>query len=95
MIHHHIKYKEIHGVDEVVILTQSQHRKLHARLRAEGKCNIPSWLLGKYSHRAYSRRVLKSHPESLSVVWKKFAGFERYDKTGSYKSRLLDCVIVG
>jgi len=41
LIEHHIKYKEIHGVDETVWMTVSDHRKLHNRLRREGKCKIP------------------------------------------------------
>lgn len=42
MVEHHIKYKEIHGVDETVWMTQSEHQKLHRKLREEGKYNIPA-----------------------------------------------------
>lgn len=41
LIEHHVKYKEIHGHDETVWMTQSEHKKLHIRLRNEGKCNVP------------------------------------------------------
>ena len=52
---HHIKYKEIHGVDEIVMLTPSEHKELHRRLRREGKCNVPADELAKISHRAHRR----------------------------------------
>jgi len=55
LIRHHVKYKEIHGVDEVVIMDKSIHTALHARLRREGKCNIPSNILCKISSTAHSR----------------------------------------
>ena len=41
MVHHHIKYKEIHGVDEVVLMDKGEHAKLHRKLRREYKCNVP------------------------------------------------------
>ena len=37
---HHIRYKEIHGEDEIVMLTRSEHKKLHAKLRRTNG-NIP------------------------------------------------------
>lgn len=55
LFQHHVKYKEIHGVDETVQLTWSEHQKLHARLRREGKCQIPSDELHKIVVRAYQR----------------------------------------
>jgi hypothetical protein len=33
LIEHHVKYKEIHGVDETIWMTRSEHLLLHARLR--------------------------------------------------------------
>jgi len=57
LIHHHTKYKEIHGVDEVVLLTPSEHRKLHNKLRKEGKCNVPAQNLKKISKSANARRI--------------------------------------
>ena len=55
---HHVKYKEIHGIDAIVMLTQSAHRQLHARLRREGKCNIPVDELDKISKAAHTRSPL-------------------------------------
>jgi hypothetical protein len=56
MVYHHIKYKEIHGVDEVVMMEPSEHKKLHCRLRKEGRCNIPSSILREISNRANQPR---------------------------------------
>lgn len=55
LVEHHVKYKEIHGMDETVWLTKSEHMKLHARLRKEGKCKIPVNDLNKISMHAYHR----------------------------------------
>lgn len=41
MVQHHVKYLELHGVDEVIMLTDSEHKLLHARLRRQGKCKVP------------------------------------------------------
>lgn len=42
LVEHHVKYKELHGVDETVWLTFGEHEKLHRRLRKQGKCNVPA-----------------------------------------------------
>lgn len=55
LIEHHVKYKEIHGIDETIWLTTSEHVKLHNRLRKEGKCNVPAEKLAKISQKAYRR----------------------------------------
>ena len=72
LVHHHIKYKEIHGEDVVILMDKSEHAKLHRKLRKEGKCNIPSNDLHKISVKAFGRRkdysaqwrYYKSHPEA-------------------------------
>ena len=56
MVLHHVKYKEIHGYDEIIELSKSDHVKLHARLRKDGKCNIPVDKLRKISN-APSNRI--------------------------------------
>lgn len=56
LVHHHVKYKEIHGEDVVVLMEKGEHTKLHARLRKEGKCSIPSEKLHKISNVALFRR---------------------------------------
>jgi hypothetical protein len=55
-VFHHIKYKEIHGVDEGYWITASKHKKIHMRLRKEGKCNIDPDTLRKCSSRANKER---------------------------------------
>lgn len=55
LVEHHVKYKEIHGVDETVWLSHGEHQKLHHRLRMEGKCNVPVDELEKISKKAYQR----------------------------------------
>lgn len=55
MDEHHVKYKKLHGVDETVFMTRSEHKKLHMRLRREGKCNVPPDELNKISHAARRR----------------------------------------
>ena len=55
MVEHHVKYSEIHGIDETVWMTKSKHSKLHSRLREEGKCTIPTDELQKISRAAHAR----------------------------------------
>ena len=57
MVQHHIKYREIHGCDKVVLMEKGEHRRLHNRLRKEGKCNIPTNELNKISIAAKNRTV--------------------------------------
>lgn len=55
LMQHHVKYKEIHGYDEIVIMGYSEHRKLHNKLRREGRCKSPVELLHKVTKTAYAR----------------------------------------
>lgn len=55
IVEHHTKYEEVHGIDESTFLSVSEHRKLHNRLRREGRCTIPSEELNKISKAAYHR----------------------------------------
>jgi len=55
LVEHHVKYKEIHGVDETIWILQSEHLKLHRRLRREGKCKVPVKELSKISQKARDR----------------------------------------
>jgi phosphoribosylformylglycinamidine (FGAM) synthase PurS component len=58
LVEHHIKYKEIHGVDETVMMDKGEHKHLHSKLRKEGKCNIPVEELRIISNIA-NRRTIK------------------------------------
>lgn len=59
LVHHHVKYKEIHGVDEVVLMEKSEHAKLHRRLRKEGRCSVDPKILRRVSHNAHERLNLR------------------------------------
>lgn len=65
---HHIHYKEIHGFDETVMMTKSDHVKLHRRLRRENECDIPAVELHKISQAACRR----AHPEVVRERNKKY-----------------------
>ena len=84
IVEHHIKYKEIHGVDETVWLTMSEHKKLHFRLRNEQKCNIPVDELTKISIAAHSRtkKCLNYQRKYQLSYYKK--NIQRLDFTESY-----------
>ena len=55
MVAHHVKYEELHGVDEVVMMEKGAHRQLHNRLRQERKCNVSADTLRKISTTARNR----------------------------------------
>jgi len=55
LVQHHIKYKELQGVDEIVVMTESEHRRLHNRLRKVGKCTISTKKLREISSKARER----------------------------------------
>lgn len=55
LVEHHTKYKEIHGYDETVWMEKGEHKRLHNRLRREGKCNIPVDILQRISNAAQGR----------------------------------------
>ena len=55
MVEHHTHYKEIHGYDKTIWLSNSEHQKLHHRLRKERKCNVSVDELRKISNKAQHR----------------------------------------
>lgn len=65
LVEHHIKYKEIHGVDETVWMERKDHRKLHERLRKEGKCKVPTKTLETIANKAYSRTLKSKEQHKL------------------------------
>ena len=76
LIEHHVKYKEIHGYDETVWMTHSEHRELHIRLRNEGKCNVPVDELRKIAISAHDRtdrcKIIKRKYEKETRCHKSF-----------------------
>ena len=55
LVEHHIKYIELHGIDETVWLDKGDHIALHKRLRKESKCKVTPDELNKISKKAYLR----------------------------------------
>ena len=78
LVHHHKKYFEFHGVDETIVMEAGDHKRLHARLRREGLCNIPSDELEKISARARRRRLCNrtGDEQYMFIAWQKFRWFE-------------------
>lgn len=74
LIEHHAKYIEIHGIDKSLWMTVSEHRKLHNRLRKEGKCNIPSDELAKISRASKCRT--DRYRERVNKYYKTDRGME-------------------
>jgi len=77
ILNHHEKYKTIHGVEKTKDMTHSEHRKLHSRLRREGKCNIPADILSIISkterrNKYYEQKFLnlgKKRRPTLNEQW--------------------------
>lgn len=78
---HHTHYKEIDGFDRTVLMTRSEHTKLHKKLRREGKCNIPPRELKRITNAAhnrtdktkkYQREYRTSHLEELKIYHEKY-----------------------
>ncbi len=42
---HHIRYLEIHGEDEIIMLSHDEHVKVHVQDRANGAESIPLWIV--------------------------------------------------
>lgn len=87
LIEHHTKYKEIHGMDESIWMTPSEHRSLHNRLRKEGKCNIHPEELANISLRASKRgkRFLNSILEYDKTEKKRLYRSEYYRNNVKHK----------
>lgn len=79
LIEHHTKYREIHGVDETIWMTRSEHKMLHNRLRGEKKCKISGPELAKIARKA-SHRTVKQKLNKL-VYKHKFEGNIRFTDT--------------
>ena len=91
LVEHHIKYKEIHGYDETVWMTKSEHEKLHYRLRREGKCTIPVKKLDKISRAACGRT--KKCKKRCAEYSKNNRQWLTFDETIGINVRLLERII--
>ncbi len=86
LVEHHIKYKEIHGYDETVWITQSEHKKLHSRLRKEGKCNVSVDELHKISTAAHGRTdKAKEFQKQYRRTPKRKEALKKYNKSEKRK----------
>lgn len=57
LVAHHVKYKEIHGIDEIIWLTPSEHKKLHIKLsKTEGYIKPSKEIIIKAKNRASQNR---------------------------------------
>lgn len=95
IVKHHIKYIEIHGIDEVILMTRSDHQKLHRRLRKEGKLNIPVEKLNIISQRASLRDPAIIHSNGLEEEYNKQMELKkmRYEhKTTSTKEHAVKII---
>jgi len=79
MVQHHVKYKELHGYDEIVMMTMSDHKLLHQKLRREQKCNIPSDELHKIAMLAHKRTQKYKH--GTNIYAKKNVSCQEFCKT--------------
>lgn len=83
MVEHHVKYKELHGVDETVWMTVREHKLLHMKLRREGKCTVSSGKLKKISGAARNRTqkvrdyARKRYEENIEEIRKERREYSR------------------
>jgi len=82
LIEHHTKYKELHGVDETVWMTDSEHKKLHFKLRSKGKCNVPVAKLTKISIAAHAR-TKKRIKSRIEYTKKNMQSIEFFESMGA------------
>lgn len=91
IIQHHVKYKEIHGYDKIVLMTRSDHSKLHRRLRKTAKCKIPVEELTRISNRARMRSPIgKEQAKEYYKEYYKKNKKEVIKKTDEYREKNLD-----
>lgn len=68
---HHIRYKELHGEDEIIMLSHAEHRKVHREDKVNGFKPIPDWIVKA----AYQRSLVGRNANS------------RYDRSKRGKER--------
>lgn len=92
LVEHHTKYQELHGEDKTVWMTQSDHLKLHNRLRSEGQCNVPVDELHKISLRAHQRteKSLKYHRRHKKEYRKQNMQFLDFIETVGINAQLVE-----
>lgn len=56
---HHVRYLEIHGEDEIIMLSHEEHRKVHSEDKANGFKPIPKWVVDAAHYRSPVHRAAK------------------------------------
>ena len=98
---HHIRYEEIHGEDEIIMLTHNEHKKVHREDRANGFKPIPRKIQqaararspkGIISQLKYEKQALKyihfSESFGLDVLHKERITYNENNGNVSYMSIL-------
>ena len=76
---HHTKYNELQNQDEIIIVCESCHTKIHMRLRQENKCHVPAELLAKYSDKACHKEENKNRKRFYSTIGEHVLLYETID----------------
>lgn len=79
---HHIRYEELHGEDEIILLTSEEHKKVHREDKANGFKPIPKWI----SNAAHERSP--AGKEQRNKYWKSEQGkatIARHQRTEARK----------
>ena len=54
---HHIRYEELHGEDEIIMLSREGHMKVHREDKANGFKPIPKWVVDAARRRSPGYRA--------------------------------------
>lgn len=80
---HHIRYLEIHGEDEIIMLSPEEHKKVHAQDQANGFKPIPKWIV----QAAYNRSpVGKATQKQLNQTKERKATYRKYKQSEKGKA---------
>ena len=77
---HHIRYEEIHGEDEIILLSREEHRKVHREDQANGFKPIPDWIVKAAKSRSPGRKAAQAEYEKSDagkVTIAKYRGSEK------------------
>lgn len=55
---HHIKYEEIDDIDEIVLVTPAEHKRIHKELKANGAKPVPRQIIEAAFRRSEKGRIL-------------------------------------
>ena len=81
-IEHHTHYKEIHGYDETIWVTWSEHYHIHQRIQAEGGWGIPPDEMEKIvqaAHQRTTKRIVERRHYKRDYTRQNMQRIEFYD----------------